>query len=242
MDLTYDVELLCRAAISGQADKVAQLLQKNPDLACIRVDGIGPMAHAAHEGYVDVVRLFVEHGCPPDQTCSQGMRAIDNAILGLGDPGICPHTVGKIAVVEYLMSKGQMPSIANLNRELHFTTDLRVVKFLMSLGVPIDDRGIAKYQALLNAASGQSSRATTREKQDSCYIATACYGSYDHSDVRVLRRFRDEHLLPSPIGKHMVTLYYTVSPKLAAWIGRNRLLSKIIRQRFLEPLVRRLGG
>lgn len=73
-----------------------------------------------------------------------------------------------------------------------------------------------------------------------CYIATACYGSYNHPDVLVFRRFRDQSLLTTSIGKFLVTVYYAVSPPLAAHLGHMHWLSGAIRKWFLEPLARKL--
>jgi hypothetical protein len=73
-----------------------------------------------------------------------------------------------------------------------------------------------------------------------CYIATACYGDYDHPHVRVLRRFRDERLARTARGRLAVRLYYAVSPALASHLGRHPRITSLIRRRMLEPLVERL--
>lgn len=73
-----------------------------------------------------------------------------------------------------------------------------------------------------------------------CYVATACYGSYDHPDVLVFRRFRDEYLLPSAFGRFFVLIYYRISPPLAARLGQIKWLSNMIRKGVLEPLARKL--
>lgn len=77
-------------------------------------------------------------------------------------------------------------------------------------------------------------------KMKGCYIATACYESYDHPDVLEFRRYRDEILLPTTIGRMFVALYYKISPPIAHRIGHIRWLSNIIRKWFLEPLARKL--
>ncbi len=74
-----------------------------------------------------------------------------------------------------------------------------------------------------------------------CYIATACYGDYDHPDVRVLRRFRDARLLPSPAGRLFVRCYYFLSPPLAARLAHVGWLARFLRRCVLEPLVRRIA-
>lgn len=101
---------------------------------------------------------------------------------------------------------------------------------------------VTKNQPHSSPPTGSSNSRSTNQASRSgkCYIATACYGSCDHPDVQVLRRFRDERLLPTSLGRCLVDLYYAVSPKLAASIGRNHRLSQIIRQRVFEPLVQRL--
>lgn len=46
------------------------------------------------------------------------------------------------------------------------------------------------------------------ESSGNCYIATMVYGSYDSPEVRVLRRFRDEVLKQSEIGRKLIQVYY----------------------------------
>jgi len=57
-----------------------------------------------------------------------------------------------------------------------------------------------------------------------CFIATAAYGSYLDSDVISLRRFRDDYLLSSTIGRAIVGFYYRNSPPVADYIARHGAL------------------
>ena len=58
-----------------------------------------------------------------------------------------------------------------------------------------------------------------------CFIATAVYGDYDHPQVRVLRRFRDQILMKSAVGERFVRWYYRVGPGVAKYVKNNLLVS-----------------
>jgi len=62
-----------------------------------------------------------------------------------------------------------------------------------------------------------------------CFIATAAYGSYMESHVKVLREFRDRFLLTNTVGKAFVDLYYTYSPPVANFIVNYDTLRLMVR-------------
>lgn len=70
-----------------------------------------------------------------------------------------------------------------------------------------------------------------------CFIATTCYESFDAPQVLLLRRYRDETLLKTLVGRTFVTLYYSISPHLANLISKSRTLKKIVKNLFLEPII-----
>jgi parallel beta-helix repeat protein len=70
-----------------------------------------------------------------------------------------------------------------------------------------------------------------------CFIATAAYGTPLHEDINVLRKFRDEYMMPNPAGQAMVKIYYTTSPPIADMIRANEGLRITVRDGLVNPLV-----
>ena len=70
---------------------------------------------------------------------------------------------------------------------------------------------------------------TSGSSSDGCYIATAVYGSYDCPEVWMLRRFRDEVLRASVLGRLFIRGYYAVSPGLARHLGSKQLFQKPVK-------------
>lgn len=69
-----------------------------------------------------------------------------------------------------------------------------------------------------------------------CFIATAAYGSPMEKQVKSLRRFRDDVLRKTSLGRALVAAYYTLSPPAARWIAQKsyrRTTARIV----LTPIV-----
>ncbi len=62
-----------------------------------------------------------------------------------------------------------------------------------------------------------------------CFIATAAYGSPLHHDLQVFRKFRDQVLLRSYVGRAVVRGYYRVSPVLAQFISKHETMRRYVR-------------
>jgi YVTN family beta-propeller protein len=70
-----------------------------------------------------------------------------------------------------------------------------------------------------------------------CFIATAAYGSYTETHVRILRDFRDRFLLKDKAGRAFVKFYYKYSPGIADYISRHEFIRAVIRLCLLPIIV-----
>ncbi len=64
---------------------------------------------------------------------------------------------------------------------------------------------------------------------EGCFIATAAYGSYASPSVKILRKFRDQILLKTSLGRKIVGAYYKFSPAIARVIRRSGGLRWLVR-------------
>jgi hypothetical protein len=78
-----------------------------------------------------------------------------------------------------------------------------------------------------------------QKKKQGCYIATCVYGAYDCPQVWTLRRFRDQRLAATAVGRGLIRLYYAVSPHLVAAFGGGRRFRALCRG-LLDPFVAHL--
>jgi hypothetical protein len=69
-----------------------------------------------------------------------------------------------------------------------------------------------------------------------CFIATAAYGSSLDSHLDTLRGFRDQYLETNPLGSAFVSLYYKVSPPMAAFIEKHPTLKPIVRAELMPAV------
>ena len=62
--------------------------------------------------------------------------------------------------------------------------------------------------------------------RESCFIATACYGTPYEANVVVLRKFREQVLKKYRPGKFLVKKYYQISPPIAKKVSSNKTLKR----------------
>jgi len=93
-----------------------------------------------------------------------------------------------------------------------------------------------------SASIGKSSSTSgSSSNSGGCYIATMAYGNYDHPQVLVLRRFRDEVLANYKLGRKFINAYYYISPKLVDLLKNRQKVKKLIREG-LDQFIRTIKG
>lgn len=76
-------------------------------------------------------------------------------------------------------------------------------------------------------------------QNEGCYIATMAYGDYNHPQVIKLRKFRDDVLKTTVLGKCFVSFYYKISPWMVKLLKNNQTINLFIRNR-LDALIFKL--
>jgi hypothetical protein len=72
-------------------------------------------------------------------------------------------------------------------------------------------------------------------KQKACFIATAALGSAAANQLVVLQQFRDAYLHSTTLGRLFVTVYYRISPPIAAVVSRHPRLRIFVRDCIVLP-------
>jgi tetratricopeptide (TPR) repeat protein len=144
-------------------------------------------------------------------------------------------------------------TVAEYYLKLHGRTRDSVIQYLASLKSAISDYAYyaVKYAPenvkpeyelkVKNVGERISSTEVPPERppETSCYIATAVYGSYEAPEVLILRRFRDNFLAPSAIGRLFIKVYYFISPPIAIRLKKARIANACVRK-ILDFIVSRL--
>ena len=88
-------------------------------------------------------------------------------------------------------------------------------------------------------ASEINDEGVKKNNDSGCYVATCVYGSYDCPQVWTLRRFRDNTLAETMLGRAFIRTYYAISPTLVKWFG-NTLWFKKMWKGTLDRMVSKL--
>jgi tetratricopeptide (TPR) repeat protein len=97
------------------------------------------------------------------------------------------------------------------------------------------DQAVASLRALDASYTAPN---IEKKQADACFVVTATMGDFEHPDVVLLRKFRDEWILSQPWGHFFVTSYYRIGPRLAAVIRSSEKLKKLSYHVIVVPAVK----
>ncbi len=99
---------------------------------------------------------------------------------------------------------------------------------------PVHDEVSRSLQTLRESIEGPQS------VQKQCFVATAVYGSPDCPQVVSFRRFRDQRLSATVLGRAFISFYGVAGP-IAAELVENRPFARKLCRMILDPLAISLG-
>ena len=99
--------------------------------------------------------------------------------------------------------------------------------------------GMVNPVNLRNMAIAYEASRSYIPSKSSCFVATATYHDAYHPNVVALRRYRDETLSQTKLGRLFVAFYYKVGPFLAYPVKHSSSMNKMTRK-LLDLLVSRL--
>ena len=98
------------------------------------------------------------------------------------------------------------------------------------MGLLVDEkdkeRGLRVYEELKARVLKVNPNLEETQTKGGCYVATCVYGSYDCPEVWTLRRYRDDTLGATWLGRAFIWLYYAVSPMLVKLFGGTEWFKK----------------
>ena len=141
-----------------------------------------------------------------------------------------------VEVVGKDISINDVQAIQRCSNQSKVTEYKRLVEFLLGKLGPIQINHVKHlcYWKDVRAAQAKSVTkkvgSTISSASDSCYIATMAYGDYDHPQVLELRKFRDDFLSKTNIGRSFIKFYYKYSPKLVEKLKNKKYVNSLIRK------------
>ena len=106
----------------------------------------------------------------------------------------------------------------------------------VELELVVDDFYTIEFEEFLKIHWSKESPAKISSDSGGCYIATACYGDYNHPYVIQLRYFRDAFLQKRKWGLIFIKFYYRYSPSLARTINKYKILKFCSKNILVSPL------
>lgn len=151
-----------------------------------------------------------------------------------------------IELIHEVIPSRNIEKIKNIQNESKLKQFKELVNFILDK-MSYSNKNRVKYLCYWKAVN-TTTRTTTRtstttssksSSSGGCYIATMAYGDYDHPQVKILRKYRDESLAMSLFGRGFISLYYATSPYLVRLLQNQEYINKLIRNlldRFINKL------
>lgn len=177
-------------------------------------------------------------------------KAIGGAILAGGVGALAGfHGKGNIVITCLACGKkfkaGEGNTSSPTNGENENFIDVRIKEILTTKGM----LPAVKYHKSITSSDLAYSKRYVEDlarkegitpKKEGCFIATACYNSYDAEEVLILRNFRDRYLNNTILGRLFVKCYYATSPTFVKFMSDSERIKHIIKYKLLNPLVEKL--
>ena len=119
---------------------------------------------------------------------------------------------------------GGWTDITQVAAGYYLTVGLKTDGTVVAAGLEAE---LAKWNLVLAVPPSQCEEDSSSPGE--CFIATVAYGTPMAEEIEILREFKDEYLLTSPVGQALVSLYYRVSPPIAEFITEHPGLKPIVR-------------
>ncbi|MFK5955203.1 MAG: DUF1565 domain-containing protein [Planctomycetota bacterium] len=173
-----------------------------------------------------------------------GDLRFDPSPLRVVATGNSPLTLASKAGSLFVPGAGVLPSTVQVNGIPILLFTVSPAGHFLDFTLPsIDLLGGGPANATVTLPAGQTGSTTlnvvrtTDKGRLECFVATAAFGSPMTEELDVLRAWRDDVLMESPIGRWAVSKYYLYSPPLAGWIAQSpkrRAMARTI----LMPLIK----
>ncbi len=95
-------------------------------------------------------------------------------------------------------------------------------------------------QSLINLRKAVQRSTSRSSGGGGCYIATMAYGDFNHPQVLVLRRYRDNVLSKTILGRWFIKCYYFFSPKIVKLLNNQEVINSFIR-RMLNQIIKKIN-
>lgn len=159
---------------------------------------------AGHTGVIAVGKLYSDPSTPVAPVRTNAFETANDfaSRVGFGEKE-------KVGSTKF----GSGPMINTTDGTDNRYTIAFMIRDAMGVINPVSSSGTACTVERVQSASIQ-----TFLNKSKCFIATAAFRSVDAAPVEMLRKFRDEVLLPTHLGKTFVDWYYRWSPEAAEWL------------------------